>query len=118
MLGIGRIISAPYRLIYSSMALAAVLPAPMARMTVAAPDTASPPAYTPGIDVAAVSSSTMMPPHFCVSRPGVAVAHQRVGRRAHRDDHRVHLDIVLRATGNGHRAAAARGVGLAELHFL
>ena len=53
------------------MAEAAVLPAPMARITVAAPETASPPAYTPGREVSPVSASATMPPHFCVSSPSV-----------------------------------------------
>ena len=55
---------------YSSIAAAAVLPAPIARITVAAPVTASPPAYTPSRDVRPCSS-VIMPPHFCVSRPFV-----------------------------------------------
>lgn len=48
---------------YSSIAAAAVLPAPIARITVAAPVTASPPAYTPSRDVRPFSSA-MIPPHF------------------------------------------------------
>ena len=52
------------------MASAAFLPAPMARMTVAAPVTASPPAKTfSRVDIS--FSSTMMPPFLFVSRPGV-----------------------------------------------
>jgi len=42
------------------MDAAAVLPAPMARMTVAAPVTASPPANTPGREVWPVASSAMI----------------------------------------------------------
>jgi hypothetical protein len=53
------------------MAFAAFLPAPMAKITVAAPVTASPPAYTPSLLVAPVSSSTIIPPHFWVLSPGV-----------------------------------------------
>jgi len=45
---------------YSSMPRAARLPAPMARITVAAPVTISPPANSPGIDVMFVRSSTSM----------------------------------------------------------
>ena len=45
---------------YSSIATAAFLPAPIARITVAAPVTMSPPAYTPGTDVAPVSGSASM----------------------------------------------------------
>ena len=52
------------------MARAAVLPAPMAKMTVAAPVTASPPAYTFSRLVSPFSSA-MMPPHFSVSSPSV-----------------------------------------------
>ena len=46
---------------YSSIALAALRAAPMARMTVAAPETTSPPANTPGREVLPVSSATMQP---------------------------------------------------------
>ena len=53
---------------YSSMALAAFLPAPMARITVAAPVTASPPANTPLRLVRPFSSATIQPLRF-VSRP-------------------------------------------------
>ena len=53
------------------MAAAAFLPAPMARITVAAPVTASPPAYTPGMLVAPVSSSAMMLPRCVVANAGV-----------------------------------------------
>ena len=48
-------------LIYLSIAFAAVLPAPMARMTVAEPVTASPPAYTPCLVVSPVSSAIRQP---------------------------------------------------------
>ncbi len=51
---------------YSIMARAACLPAPMAKMTVAAPVTASPPAYTPSRDVNPVSSSTTKQPLLSV----------------------------------------------------
>ena len=55
---------------YSSMAFAACLPAPMARMTVAAPVAASPPAKTPSTEVCPASSAATQP--FRVrSRPGV-----------------------------------------------
>ena len=53
------------------MALAAVLPAPIAKITVAAPVTASPPAYTPSREVAPVASSIIIPPQRCVSNPFV-----------------------------------------------
>ena len=56
---------------YSWMALAAALPAPMALMTVAAPVTASPPAYTPSRLVLPSSPSVTMQPCLLVSRPGV-----------------------------------------------
>ena len=55
---------------YLWMASAAVLPAPIAKITVAAPVTTSPPANTPGREVAPNSSATI-PPHRCVSRPVV-----------------------------------------------
>ena len=47
---------------YSSIPFAAAFPAPMARITVAAPVTASPPANTPAFEVAPFSSSAMI--HF------------------------------------------------------
>ena len=50
------------------MDFAPSLPAPMARMTVAAPVTASPPAYTAWREVRP-SSLTMMPPFLLTSRP-------------------------------------------------
>ena len=51
--------------------LAAAFPAPIARITVAAPVTASPPAYTPSLDVAPVSSVATI--HFLrlISSPAV-----------------------------------------------
>ncbi|MDE5860807.1 MAG: hypothetical protein K2H28_01275, partial [Ruminococcus sp.] len=55
---------------YSSIAVAEVFPAPIASMTVAAPVTASPPAYTPFLEVRPFSSA-IIPPHFCVSSPAV-----------------------------------------------
>ena len=55
---------------YSSIAFAAVLPAPMAEITVAAPVTASPPAYTPSL-VVAPSSVTIIPPQRLTSSPSV-----------------------------------------------
>ena len=53
-----------FDIIYSSMAFAAVLPAPIARITVAAPVTASPPAKTPSLEVAPVASLTIIPPQL------------------------------------------------------
>ena len=58
-------------LMYSSIAAAARLPAPIARITVAAPVTASPPANTPSLEVMPCSSSATMQPLRLVSRPGV-----------------------------------------------
>ena len=55
----------------SSIAFAAVFPAPIARMTVAAPVTASPPAQTPSSEVLPVSSTTTMPPRRLISSPAV-----------------------------------------------
>ena len=69
--GAGAYIRMAYKLLmYLSIAAAAFLPAPIARITVAAPVTASPPANTPGLDVAPSSSATI-PPNFCVSSPSV-----------------------------------------------
>ena len=59
--------------IYSSIDFAACFPAPMARITVAAPVTASPPAYTPSLVVCKVLSSTMMQPFLLASRPSVVL---------------------------------------------
>ena len=58
-------------LIYSSIPFAAAFPAPIARITVAAPVTASPPAKTPSFEVCPFSSSATI--HFLlfVSRPAV-----------------------------------------------
>ena len=56
------------------MALAARLPSPMARMTVAAPRTMSPPAKTPGKLVMPFSSATMLPYLFSFSSGQVAVS--------------------------------------------
>lgn len=55
------------------MPLAACLPAPIARITVAAPVTASPPAYTPSLDVAPVSSLAMIQPLLLISSPAVVL---------------------------------------------
>ena len=52
-----RVIRQPAR--YSFMLAAAFLPSPMARMTVAAPSTMSPPAHTFVLLVACLSSTTM-----------------------------------------------------------
>ena len=56
---------------YSWIPFAAAFPAPIARITVAAPVTASPPAYTPSLEVAPVSSVATI--HFLrfVSSPAV-----------------------------------------------
>ena len=59
---------------YSNIPWAARRPAPMARITVAAPVTISPPANTPGIEVMPVRSSVSMYPHLLVRRPGVVCA--------------------------------------------
>ena len=55
-------------LMYLSMDLAPSLPAPIARITVAAPVTASPPAKTPSREVQPPSSASM-PPFLVKSRP-------------------------------------------------
>ena len=56
---------------YSSIPLAPARPASMARITVAAPVTASPPAYTPSLVVLPLLSSAMIHFHLLVSRPSV-----------------------------------------------
>ena len=63
---------------YYDIAAAAFLPAPMARITVAAPVTASPPAKTPGRVVAPFSSATRQPRRF-VSSPAVVLAMRGLG---------------------------------------
>ena len=60
------------------MALAAVRPAPMARITVAAPVTASPPAKTPSRVVSPCASATMQPRRV-VSSPAVVEGIRGVG---------------------------------------
>src|SRR3989304_682699 len=54
---------------YSWIAVAALRPAPIARITVAAPVTMSPPAYTPSRLVAHVSGSATMQPWASISSP-------------------------------------------------
>src|SRR5699024_6712896 len=51
-----------FPMIYSWIPFAPAFPAPIARITVAAPVTASPPAYTPSLEVFPNSSSAMI--HF------------------------------------------------------
>ena len=95
------------------MAAAAFLPSPMARMTVAAPRTMSPPAKTPGLLVMPSASISMLP--FVELEVGGGLGEQRVGAGADGHDDDVAGDVELGAR-DGHRAAAAGGVGLAELH--
>ena len=64
---------------YSRMDAAAFLPEPMARMTVAEPVTASPPANTP-LRLVAVVSSAMMQPCLSESRPSVVERIRGLGR--------------------------------------
>ena len=59
-----------FDLIYSSIDFAAVFPDPIARITVAAPVTTSPPAYTNGLEVAPCSSA-IIHPRVLVSSPFV-----------------------------------------------
>ena len=54
---------------YSWIPFAAAFPAPIARITVAAPVTASPPAYTPSLEVAPVSSVATIHCLLLISRP-------------------------------------------------
>ena len=58
---------------YSFIAPAAFLPCPMARITVAAPSTISPPAKTPFLLVLSVSSSATIFPHLFISISGVVL---------------------------------------------
>ena len=53
------------------MPFAAAFPAPMARITVAAPVTASPPAYTPSLVVLPLFSSATIHCHLFTSNPSV-----------------------------------------------
>ena len=62
---------------YSWIPLAASLPAPIARITVAAPVTASPPANTPGLEVAPTSSVATM--HFLRSTSSPLVVEEISG---------------------------------------
>ena len=97
------------------MSSAALRAAPMARITVAAPVTMSPPAHTPrklvrpdsreGADVAARRAL----------EAGGALEQHRVGARAHGHHDHVHVDQEVRAR-TGYGPAAARLVGLAHLH--
>ena len=68
---------------YASIPFAAAFPAPIARMTVAAPVTASPPANTPLLDVAPFSSSATI--HFLrfVSSPFVVEEISGFGDTSH-----------------------------------
>ena len=97
---------------YAFMPRAALRPAPIASMTVAAPVTMSPPAKTPGQrggqgvvdrDVAAL-----------VERERRGLADDRVGVGADGEHHLVAFDLVL-AAGDRHRPGAAGAVGLAQL---
>ena len=51
---------------YSSIALAACFPAPIARITVAAPVTASPPAYTPNPLIKHTTEGLETNAHGCI----------------------------------------------------
>ena len=53
------------------MAFAALRPAPIAKITVAAPVTASPPAKTPSRDVAPISLASMQPRRLMFKLPVV-----------------------------------------------
>ena len=108
-----RAVSLPRR--YASMARAAARPAPMARITVAAPVTASPPAKTPGREVAPCASASIQP-RRSVRSPFGGGGDQRVGRRAERHHDHVAREVELRA-GFRHGRPAAALVRLAQLHF-
>ena len=102
---------------YSSIAAAARLPAPMARITVAAPVTASPPANTPSLEV----MPSLVVSHDAALAVGLqargGVADQRVRAGADRRDNAVQIEHKLAALDRD-RTAAAGGVRLAQLHLL
>ncbi len=86
------------------------LPAPMALMTVAAPVTASPPAYTPSRLVLPSSPSVTMQPCLLVSRPGVVERISGLGLVPSHND-RIHVQLELAALfqwGGGGRKHPAR----------
>ena len=91
------------------------LPAPMARMTVAAPVTASPPAYTPSREVQAVLVDDDAALLVDLQALGGGLD-QGVGGGAQGHDDSVHVQLELAAL-HLHGAAAAGGVGLAQLHL-
>ena len=68
-----------YLLNLSWMLAAACFPAPIARITVAAPVTASPPANTLSLVVSKVSSLTTKQPHLFASKPSVVVLRSGFG---------------------------------------
>ena len=87
----------------------------MALITVAAPVTTSPPAQTRSREVRPVSSSATMLPRLPTSRPGVVMGISGLGLLP-----MAQTDASIGMTELGardlDRAAAARGVGLAQLH--
>ena len=86
----------------------------MARITVAAPVTVSPPAKIPSRDVCPRSSSATIQPRRLVSKPCVVDAIAG-SASPERHNHHVALDIELRAL-DFDRRTAPRLIGFAEFH--
>ena len=84
------------------MLAAACLPAPIARITVAAPVTASPPAYTFSLVVSRVSSLTTRHPHLFASRPSVVVLKSGLGE--------VPIDMITVSTSSS-KLLPSTGIG-------
>ena len=105
------------RPMYSSIPCAARRPAPIARITVAAPVTISPPANTPGNrgHAGALVHLDVSPLIGLQARRGLG--DDRVGGGAQRVDHGVHIQQEFRP-GDGHRRAPAGSIRLAQLHLL
>ena len=99
------------------MLQAAFLPCATAWMTVCAPSTTSPPANTLGSSVWKVQSSTCDGAPLGALDALLLAGAVELGELADGGDHLVALDDELGALDR-HRAAAAGGVGLAELHAL
>ena len=99
------------------MPRAARRPAPMARMTVAAPVEMSPPAKTPGNGRHAGLLIHLDVAPLVDLQPRRGLGDDRVGAGAQRVDHGIHVDSEIRARQR-HGAPAPGGVRLAQLHLL
>ena len=99
----------------SSIPFAAALPAPIARITVAAPVTASPPAYTPSLDGLTgllISDDTFSLVDIQTDGGG---RNQRVRRSTKGHDNGIDIDLELR-TRNLYRTSSSGCIRLAKLH--